>query len=127
MVSARLRILIVEDEGMIAMLLEDMVEELGHAVAGVAANLQTGLAQARDLPIDMAILDVNLGGAISHEVAETLASRGVPFVVSSGYGSAIVHPAFVGWPVISKPFQQQELAEKIALALRTGMSARPSP
>lgn len=125
MTSRRLRVLIVEDEGMIAMLLEDMVAELGHDVAAIAEDLPTGLAAARDLPIDLAILDVNLGGAMSYPIAETLASRRVPFLISSGYGVTIDHPAFANRPAIAKPFLMEDLVRAIDRAVPTPIDTNP--
>ena len=104
---------------MIAMLLEDMVEDLGHEVAGVAATLGAGLAQARELAIDLAILDVNLGNVASYEIAETLSARGIPFIVSSGYGANVDHPAFHGRPTVGKPFVMDDLSNKIEIAMQS--------
>ena len=106
-----LRLLVVEDEAMIALALEDMLDALGCEVVGVAGTLRTALAMARDddLPMDGAILDVNLGGEPVYPVAKALAARGVPFVFCTGYGSSGVAADFAHIPALAKPYEQQQL------------------
>ncbi|WP_425352974.1 response regulator [Alsobacter soli] len=108
-----LRILIVEDEMTIALLLEDMVVDLGHDVAGLAMRLPQALDMARTAAIDFAILDVNLDGRMSFPVADVLAARGVPFVFATGYGRAGLDPGYKDAPVISKPFDLASLRSAI--------------
>ena len=85
-----LRVLVVEDEALVAMQLEDMLDELGCVVVDVAGTVSRGVALAADaaVALDGAILDVNLGGEKVYPVAERLAARGVPFVFCTGYGVA---------------------------------------
>jgi CheY-like chemotaxis protein len=110
----RLRILIVEDEMTIALLIEDMVRDLGHEVAGLAMRLPQAMQKAATAEIDFAILDINLDGRMSFPVAEVLRERGVPFIFASGYGSAGLEPPWRGnVPVMRKPFQLKELAGAI--------------
>lgn len=113
-VERTLRVLVVEDEMMIALMLEDMLSDLGHDVVGLAMRLPQALAMAREAAIDMAILDVNLDGRLSFPVAEILAARGVPFFFATGYGSAGVEPPFKDYPVIKKPFETKDLVSAIA-------------
>ena len=110
---AGLRLLVVEDEAMIAIALEDMLEALGCEVVGVAGTLRRGLLYARDddLPMDGAILDVNLGGEPVYPVAKALAARGVPFVFCTGYGSSGVAADFGHIPALAKPYEQEQLQE----------------
>ena len=82
------RILLVEDEAMIAMLVEDMLEDLGHELVRVASRLEDAVAAAGNEAIDLAILDLTLGGALTYPAADVLAERGIPFVFATGYGSA---------------------------------------
>ena len=79
------RVLVVEDETMVAWLLEDMLADLGCAVVGPAARVNQALAMLDAEAIDAAVLDVNLNGQMSYPVADALAARGVPFVFSTGY------------------------------------------
>ena len=105
-----LRILVVEDEMTIALMLEDMLGNLGHTVVGLALRLAQAVKLATDAQIDFAILDVNLNGQLSFPVAELLAARGVPFVFATGYGSAGVEaPYRERGLVIKKPFDSKDL------------------
>jgi DNA-binding response OmpR family regulator len=104
-----LRVLVVEDEMMIALLIEDMLNALGCEVAGMAMRLEPALQLARASPIDFAILDVNLDGRMSFAVAEILEARGVPFAFATGYGRAGLDPRFADRPVIKKPFDMRAL------------------
>ena len=74
------RVLLVEDENLVAILLEDMLAELGHSVVGPVARLNKALEMAQREAIDLAILYVNINGEQVYPVAEALAARGIPFV-----------------------------------------------
>ena len=113
-----LRVLVVEDEALIAMLIEDALEGLGCTLLAVASTLKEALEMAASLDIDLAILDVNLNGQPVFPVAEVLSARGVPFVFSTGYGAAGVSDAFGTAPVLSKPFVQSDVALALAAARR---------
>jgi CheY-like chemotaxis protein len=105
------RVLLVEDEAMIAMLLEDMLGDLGCQVVGPAYDLAPAKALvAGEQPIDVAILDVNVAGQPVFEVADSLKARGVPIVYSSGYGESGLREADRGAPVLMKPFRLEDLA-----------------
>jgi DNA-binding response OmpR family regulator len=118
-VSSRKRILVVEDEVMLAMLVEDMLLELGHEVVGPAMTLKSGLALANDEPLDGAILDVNLGhGARTTPIAEILKSRGVPFVFATGYGSNAPVAEFHDAPVLKKPFSMKDFTQALERLLK---------
>lgn len=110
-----LRILVVEDEMTIALLIEDMLLDLGHEVAGLAMRLPQALHLARTAEIDFAILDINLDGCLSFPVAELLRERGIPFIFASGYGSAGLEDPWRGnVAVMTKPFELKDLAGAIA-------------
>lgn len=113
----RLRVLIVEDEAIVAMMLEDMVADLGHEVAGVASRLDQAISSAGALDIGLAIVDLNLNGERTYPVADVLSGRGVPFVFATGYGPEGLAPHWRGAPVLRKPFQSHELESAIAEAL----------
>jgi CheY-like chemotaxis protein len=112
------RALIVEDEAMVAMLLEDCLQEIGCLVAATASRLDEALALAGSAAIDFAILDLNLNGKLSYPVADALVARGIPFVFSTGYGAGALPPHFQRVPTIGKPFDPQELEDAVASALR---------
>ena len=108
------RILIVEDEPLIAMMLEDFLEILERQLAGVADNVADALALIASGGVDGAILDVNLrGGEKSTAVAEALAARGVPFVFATGGGDDGVAPEFRDRPRLQKPFTMDGVAKAL--------------
>ena len=111
------RLLLVEDEALIALMLEDMVEELGCAVTAVAPRVALGISLAESGDFDLAILDVNVSGENVEPVAERLASRGVPFVFATGYGEAGVPLRFRDRPVVPKPFRSDQLEAAIHKAV----------
>ena len=109
--SKSLRILIVEDEVLIRMLFEDMLDELGHSIDGVAGRLEEALELVRLSQCDLAILDVHLNGVEVYPVADVLAERGIPFIFATGYAGAELPGKFRGRPTIQKPFQPERLQE----------------
>lgn len=111
------RVLLVEDEGTIAMLVEQMLEELECVVVASVAQLAKACEVANRVTIDLAILDVNLAGERVFPVAEILQARQIPFVFSTGYGASGLPNEFAHRPVLHKPFSENELQLKIALAL----------
>jgi CheY-like chemotaxis protein len=112
------RVLVVEDEMMIALLVEDMLAELGCAVVGPAHALDAALELARtELGLDVAVLDVNLGGQPVFAVADALREKGVPAIFSTGYGDAGLRDIDRGSPVLQKPFRAGDLAKALTAAL----------
>jgi CheY-like chemotaxis protein len=112
-----LQVLIVEDEELVAMLLEDMLADLGCEVTASVRSLTAAFEAIEKAPPQLAILDVSLAGKQVFPVAEALAEKGLPFIFSSGYGSSIVPSAFKAAPVLPKPFQPRELVEAIRTAV----------
>jgi CheY-like chemotaxis protein len=111
--TAALRILVVEDELMIRMLLEDMLGELGHTIAVAAARIDEALEAAKTAEFDLAILDVNLNGEPISPVADVLAARGVPFVFATGYGEHGLPAPYRDRPTLKKPFQLEGLEQML--------------
>jgi CheY-like chemotaxis protein len=111
-----LRILVVEDEAAISLLLEDMLLDFGCEVVGPAARLTAALDIAHRETLDLAILDVNVAGEPVYPVVEALEARKVPFVFSTGYGSAGIRDLYRDRPVLQKPFAQHDLRQKLLLA-----------
>ena len=103
------RLLLVEDEALIALMLEDMVEGMGCAVTGLAPRVALGVSMADSGDFDVAILDVNVAGENVEPVAERLATRGVPFIFATGYGEAGVPLRYRDRPVVAKPFRSEQL------------------
>jgi len=108
------RILIVEDEFLIAMMLEDMLLELGCVVAATAARPAQAIGLIDEVQIDAAILDVNLDGCDSFGIAAALSQRRVPFLFATGYGGSRVPPEFAAYQFIQKPYRLQELADALS-------------
>jgi CheY-like chemotaxis protein len=107
-----LEILLVEDEAMVAAMLEDMLAEFGCILAGVAATLSEALAEIQTATaIDAAILDVNLHGEKVFPVADILASRGVPIVFSTAYDPGDLPERYPRARIIQKPYRPEALAE----------------
>ena len=101
-----MRILIVEDETLVAMLLEDMLADEGHEVVFTASGIEPALKYiaAHLSEFDFAIMDVNLGGQPSFPVAEALSAAGKAFAFSTGYGPGGLPAEWRSFPVLSKPF-----------------------
>jgi CheY-like chemotaxis protein len=110
------RVLVVEDELMIRMLLEGMLTDLGHTVAAEAGSIDEAVTLAKQGEFDIAILDVNLNGKPITPVVEILIARGVPFVFASGYGQRGVPEPYRASPTLQKPFQVEALAQAIDAA-----------
>jgi DNA-binding response OmpR family regulator len=114
--SAR-RVLIVEDEMLIALMLQDMLEDEGMVVEGVATSLAAGLALARTADAEIAILDINLNGEEAYPVADVLRSRGIACIFSTGYGAGNLKDGYDTVPQLIKPYQQDMLRTVIEAAL----------
>lgn len=112
MADAPRRILLVEDEPMIAFALEDMVIDLGFEVVGPAFRLADALDLAGSEQFDVAVLDVNLNEQRSYAVADLLKDRGIPFLFATGYAEG-----GVGWTeetiVIAKPYNRSQLSRAL--------------
>jgi DNA-binding response OmpR family regulator len=98
------RILIVEDEPLISMMLEDWLVEMGHQALGPAGSVDQALELARNAKFDAAILDVNLQRERCDPVADVLTNRRVPFAFATGEGAASIDKRFAGSPTLSKPY-----------------------
>lgn len=105
----KLRVLVVEDEALVAMLVEDLLNELGHEVGAIASRMEDALANARTGQYDVAIIDLNLDGQPSYPVADILSERGVLFIFATGYGAGGLDSKYSGVPVLTKPFVVADL------------------
>ena len=108
---AGLRVLVVEDEMMVSMLIEDMLGDLGCTVIGPASRLEEAIALANSAELDCAVLDVNLGGQPIFPLADILREKGAPFAFATGYGDAGLREVDRGSPVLQKPFREGDLAK----------------
>ncbi len=116
-----MRILIVDDEPMIALLLEDWLEELGYEVVGPARNVASALALIGSASPDAAIVDVSLRGETGYPIAERLAECKIPFVFATGHAGGSLPPPFENAPMLNKPFDCAAIQAAIArMAERAG-------
>ena len=106
------RILIVEDENLISLLLETTLSDAGYQIAGTASNLSSALEMVGQVAADAAILDLNLKGKKVYPVAEKLLAAGIPFIFATGGGHEV--EGFENCPTINKPFREAELLESVA-------------
>lgn len=109
-----LRLLLVEDEALIAMMAEDLVEAIGHRVVVSAATLREGHERCDEADFDAALLDVNLNGDSSMALAERLAAQNCPFAFTTGYGAGGIDPAYADRPVLTKPYTLTDLQDVLA-------------
>jgi two-component SAPR family response regulator len=117
-----LGVIVVEDETLVAILLEDMLTELGCAVLGTAQRVAKAVDLVRKTTPDAAVLDVNIAGEEVYPVAEALAARDIPFVFATGYGIRGLDDSWRDRPIVQKPFQVEQLARALLAAL-----SPPSP
>ena len=110
--KAMTRVLIVEDEIVVALFLEDLLAEFGYRVAGVASRVEDALSREADY--DVAVLDVHLNGRDVFDFADKLADAYTPFVFATGYGMRGIPERFASRPVLQKPFLPDELRQALA-------------
>jgi CheY-like chemotaxis protein len=112
-----IRVLLVEDDGLVAMAVEDMLRDLGCEVAASASSLTQAFEKIKAGGFEFALLDVSLHGKMVFPVAEVLSDQGVPFAFASGYDTGALPETFQSRPVVVKPFQVHELSNAISAAL----------
>ena len=115
------RVLLVEDEALVAMMIAETLGEFGFRVIGPLATASDALAAARDSHVDAAVLDINLGDGLVYTVADILGNRGVPFVFVTGYDADSVDPRFSGVPILQKPIERDMLQKIFLLGADHGM------
>ncbi len=112
---ARFRVLVVEDEALIGMLIEDALEDLGHEIVGPVGSLDEALELAAHEPLDFAILDVNIRGGYSYPVADVLLQRGLPMLMTTGYDASVLPDRIQEQRRLRKPFTVEQLEAEILL------------
>jgi CheY-like chemotaxis protein len=116
---AGLRVLVVEDEGAIALMIEDMLQDMGCVVAGSAATVSEALRSVEAGGFDFALVDLNLAGVSAAPVADALVKARVPFTFASGYGRAGLPEHLQDKPVLRKPFARAELEKVLRETLKS--------
>lgn len=104
-----LRVLVVEDELLVAMVVEEALRHTGCVVLGPLPRVAKAMEVAREAPIDVAILDVNLAGERVYPIADALIARDLPFIFMTGYGRDELPAQYKGRPTIAKPFKIDRL------------------
>jgi DNA-binding response OmpR family regulator len=112
-----LRVLVVEDEALVAMLIEQYLIEFGCVVACSVRSISNGLESLGESRVGAAVLDVNVGGESVSPIAQALEEREIPFIFASGYGARGVDPRWTNRPVLEKPFAAQELRAALLASL----------
>ena len=116
-VSESRSVLIVEDEPLIAMMLEDFLDSLGHTIAGTCESVQDALTKVDQGGFDVAIIDVHLKGEHVWPVADLLTQKGIPFIVATGGHIAPPPPEHDGAPVLNKPYTIDSIEPALDKAL----------
>jgi CheY-like chemotaxis protein len=116
------RVLIVEDEIVVALFLEDLLAEFGYEVAGIVSQLDDAMARPSDY--DIALLDVHLNGRNVFDFADRLAARGTPFVFATGYGARGIPDRHCARPVLQKPFRPDDLKRALEEVAEEGGQRR---
>ena len=116
--SGRPRVLIIEDESLVSMLIEDMLDELGLECSGFAGTIAEATKLAGETEFECAILDVNLSGQRTTQIASVLRGRNIPFALSTGYDHVGLEDEFAGFSeLLAKPFDRLALQKAITKML----------
>jgi PAS domain S-box-containing protein len=120
--DSKSRVLLVEDEALVAMMIQETLNEFGYQVVGPLNTASEALAAAREGHFDAAVLDINLGDGLVYTVAEILSVRGVPFVFVTGYDADSVDPRFSEVPILQKPIER-DMLQKIFMSGESDQAA----
>jgi DNA-binding response OmpR family regulator len=120
---APLRVLIVEDEPIVGMMLEEALQDLGCEVVAIAYHFDTAMSYAENADLDVAMLDINLRGERSYPVADVLTERGIPLLFVTGYGSHVL-PGYRYAPTLEKPVDLDVL-RKVLTEIKANAVGRP--
>ncbi len=122
-----LHVLIVEDETLVAMLIEEYLIEMGCEVALSASRVAKALKGLQTRRVDAAVLDVNVAGESISELVADLHQRRIPFIFASGYGARGVDARWASNPVLQKPFSGADLRKALLASLEKSLKSGPSP
>jgi PAS domain S-box-containing protein len=121
-VSGRPRVLLVEDEALVAMMIQECLGDFGYQVVGPIATATEAAVRAEDGNFEAAVLDINLGDGAVYPIADMLAARGVPFVFVTGYDAESVEPRFRNIPVLQKPIERDVLQRIFVVAAKAAVA-----
>lgn len=108
------RILVIEDEAMISMLIEEMVLDSGAEIVGPLATFSEAMDAAREAEFTVAVLDLNLNGTLSYPIADVIRERGIPIIFATGYDADGLLERFRGCQTLQKPFSQNDFMKAVA-------------
>ena len=112
-----IRVLVVEDEVLVGMIIEDFLGDFGYSVVGPIENLKAAVFLAATEQIDVAVVDINISGQVATAVADKLIEREIPFLFVSGYDK-ILGPRYASIPLLRKPFTPEDLHQVVERVLR---------
>jgi two-component sensor histidine kinase/DNA-binding response OmpR family regulator len=121
-IAGRPRILLVEDEALVAMMIQDYLSEFGYQVLGPVCTASEAAAKARDGHFEAAVLDINLGDGAVYPIADILTARGVPFVFVTGYDAESIEPRFRKIPILQKPIEREALKRIFVTAAKASVA-----
>ena len=121
-VTGRPRVLLVEDEALVAMMIQECLGDFGYQVIGPISTATEAAARAKDGNFEAAVLDINLGDGAVYPIAEALTARGVPFVFVTGYDAESVDPRFRNVPVLQKPIERDVLQRIFVVAAKAAVA-----
>jgi len=113
-----IRVLVVEDEALVRLMLSEMLNELGHKIVAEASRLDAAVRIASEADYELAVLDLNLGTGITYDVVEIVLGRGKAVVLTTGYGQAGLVAKYSSCVVVQKPFSRDTIGRAIQLSLR---------
>ena len=124
-----MRVLVVEDEVLVAMLIEDMLLDYGCESVEICGRIENALARVAEESFDFVVLDLNLEGEFTYPVADRLIERKIPFVFATGYGASMLSGPYARVPTLQKPFQMEDIerALQAVVSSATGTPAPPPP
>jgi CheY-like chemotaxis protein len=121
-IAGKPRVLLVEDEALVAMMIQECLAEFGYQVVGPIASATEAVAKAKEGHFDAAVLDINLGDGAAYPIADVLMARGVPFVFVTGYDADSVESRFRNVPVLQKPIERDVLKRVFVVAARASVA-----
>ena len=107
-----IRVLVIEDEALVGMMIEDFLGDFGYSVVGPIENLQSAILLAATEKIDVAVVDINISGQAATAVADKLIERGIPFLFISGY-EKMRGTRYASIPLLRKPFEPEDLHDAV--------------
>lgn len=116
------RVLLVEDEALVAMMIQECLAEFGYQVVGPIGSASEAAAKAKETQFEAAVLDINLGDGAVYPIADMLAARGVPFVFVTGYDADSIEPRFRKIPILQKPIEREMLKKIFVVAAKASVA-----